>query len=116
VSQSGVCAYCGDPVDVSREFVYQIEVQEFQERFGIPVHVLRYFPQPGEPLRICRECWASIEENERESWEERERRRKFLRFYTWFYVVLFGGPILITFIAAIVLFIYEKVRTILLPN
>jgi hypothetical protein len=74
------CQYCGDPLDAGSEFIFLVEAQIFDEEVA-PLEVVHRSPQyDGEPLRICEECRASIEQNrldllERSAWEAAQSRR-----------------------------------------
>jgi hypothetical protein len=85
------CSFCHEPLGLGLEFIYQVEVAEFEQRYGVPLSLLTFIAErhdipfsfisvvnesgepmivEGEPFRLCRECLASIEENRREIDEE----------------------------------------------
>jgi hypothetical protein len=85
------CSFCHEPLGLGMEFIYQLEVTEFEERYGVPLSLLTFIAErhdvpfsfitlvnqsgepmmvEGEPFRLCRECLESIEENKREMEEE----------------------------------------------
>ena len=74
------CQYCGDPLDSGSEFVFLVEAQVYDEEVA-PLELVRRSPDyHGEPLRVCRECRASIEQNrqdllDRAAEEEASSRR-----------------------------------------
>jgi len=60
------CQFCGEEIDFGQEFVFLVEAQEFEERIT-PLEFLDRLPLDiGEPFRVCKECRASIEENQRD--------------------------------------------------
>jgi hypothetical protein len=74
------CQYCGDPMDAGSEFVFLVEAQVYDEEVA-PLELVQASPHyHGEPLRVCKECRASIEQNrldllERTAKEEARSRR-----------------------------------------
>ena len=57
------CQYCGDPLDAGSEFIFLAEAQVYDEEVA-PFHLVQQSPHyHGEPLRVCQECRASIEQN-----------------------------------------------------
>lgn len=57
------CQYCGDPLDAGSEFIFLVEAQVYDEEVA-PLELVRQSPDyHGEPLRICKQCRASIEQN-----------------------------------------------------
>jgi hypothetical protein len=68
------CQYCGAELDQGREFVFLVEAQEFDEQV-LPWEMVQASPDYlGEPLRVCQDCQASINQNrqdlaERDAWE-----------------------------------------------
>jgi hypothetical protein len=74
------CQYCGDPLDAGSEFIFLVEAQVYDEEVA-PLELVRQSPDyHGEPLRVCKECRASIEQNrqdllERAAEEEASSRR-----------------------------------------
>jgi len=62
------CNFCGASLESSREFIYQFESLQYDER------VLKWIRQMpgyrGEPLRLCKKCSDGIEENKRTRDEE----------------------------------------------
>lgn len=69
------CRYCGEPIDEGQEFVFLVEAQEFEEQVAPMALVEASYDYHGEPLRTCKGCRTSIEQNRRdiEEWEARER-------------------------------------------
>jgi hypothetical protein len=70
------CQFCGGPVDLGQEFVYQFETEKWDAAVpGGPV--FRVMPEyHGEPLRICKECSASVAQNERDIALQRQEAKK----------------------------------------
>jgi hypothetical protein len=74
------CEFCGDLMDAGSEFFFLVEAQIFDEKVA-PLEVVHPSTDyAGEPLRICKECRASIEQNrqdllERAAWDEAQSRR-----------------------------------------
>jgi hypothetical protein len=67
------CQYCGDPMDAGSEFVFLVEAQTYDEQVA-PLGLVRASPRyHGEPLRVCKECRASIEQNRLDLLEEAAR-------------------------------------------
>jgi hypothetical protein len=57
------CQYCGDPLDAGSEFLFLVEAQVYDEKVA-PLVLVQASPHyHGEPLRVCKECRASIEGN-----------------------------------------------------
>jgi hypothetical protein len=60
------CQYCGDPMDAGSEFHFLVEAQVYDEEVA-PLELVQQSPYyRGEPLRICKECRASIDQNRRD--------------------------------------------------
>src|SRR4051794_9296222 len=73
------CQFCGEELDFGHEFRFLVEAQEYEERVA-PLGILPSSPHyHGEPLRTCRECRSSIEENRRDLAEEAARVQARLR-------------------------------------
>ena len=74
------CQYCGDPMDAGSEFFFLVEAQVYDEEVA-PLGLVQASPRyHGEPLRVCEERRASIEQNrldllEREAEEAAQSRR-----------------------------------------
>jgi hypothetical protein len=74
------CQYCGDPMDAGSEFVFLVEAQVYNEEVA-PLLLVQQSPDyHGEPLRVCQQCRASIEQNrldllQRAAEEEASSRR-----------------------------------------
>jgi hypothetical protein len=79
-SDGTYCQYCGDPLDAGSEFIFLVEAQVYDEEIA-PLELVQQSPHyHGEPLRVCKECRASIEQNrldllERAVEEEASSRR-----------------------------------------
>jgi hypothetical protein len=101
------------------EFIYQVEVAEFEQRYGVPLSLLTFIAEhhdipfsciavvktsgepmivEGEPFRICRECLESIEENTRELKADEERQRRRDKFIAWVGLTLLFGPVVWAFV------------------
>jgi predicted nucleic acid-binding Zn ribbon protein len=66
------CNFCGGALESSREFIYHFESLQYDERF---LEWVRQMPgYRGEPLRVCKKCSESIEENTRAREEEAANR------------------------------------------
>jgi hypothetical protein len=95
------CQYCGDPLDAGSEFLFLVEAQVYDEEVA-PLELGQQSPNDhGEPLRVCKECRASIEQNrldllERAAEEEAQSRR--LR-----KVLAIVGVILVLFFLAVII-------------
>ena len=64
------CQYCGDPLDAGSEFVFLVEAQVYDEEVA-PLEQVQQSPHyHGEPLRVCKECRAGIEQNRQDLLEE----------------------------------------------
>ena len=76
------CQYCGDPLDAGSEFIFLVEAQAYDEEVA-PLELVQQSPDyHGEPLRVCKECRASIEQNRQDLLEqaaEEEARSRRLR-------------------------------------
>ena len=60
------CQFCGEELDLGREFVFMVEAQVYDERIA-PLEVVQASEHyHGEPLRVCKECQSSIDENRRD--------------------------------------------------
>ena len=74
------CQYCGDRLDAGSEFIFLVEAQVYDEEVA-PLELVQQSPDyHGEPLRVCKECRAGIEQNrldllERAAEEEASSRR-----------------------------------------
>lgn len=80
------CDFCGAALDLGQEFVFQVESLRFVDDPVLLEHI-RNLPQyhQGEPLRLCGQCRAGVEQNQRDI-EEEERlseigRRRTLLLY-----------------------------------
>jgi hypothetical protein len=79
-SDQTYCQYCGDPLDAGSEFSFLVEAQIFNEEVA-PLELVQRSPHyHGEPLRVCKRCRDSIEQNrldllERAAREEAQSRR-----------------------------------------
>jgi hypothetical protein len=90
------CQFCGDEIDQGQEFVFLVEAQEFEEKFG---SFLRAHLSPvyhGEPLRICQECRISIKENQQDIESRDQASSRATRRRMW--MVLIAGMIAALFI------------------
>src|SRR5262249_41643956 len=57
------CQYCGDPMDAGSEFIFLVEARVYDEEVA-PLDLVRASQHyQGEPLRVCKACRASIEQN-----------------------------------------------------
>ncbi|MFN4258391.1 MAG: hypothetical protein ACK4RK_03785 [Gemmataceae bacterium] len=74
------CEFCGTPIDLGREFAYQLEVQHFAEKPAALMMARATSPRGGFPRRTCKECQASIEANWREIEEEQQSAARGFRF------------------------------------
>ena len=64
------CQYCGDPSDAGSEFIFLVEAQVYDEEVA-PLELVQQSPDyHGEPLRICKECRAGIEQNRQDLLEQ----------------------------------------------
>jgi predicted SprT family Zn-dependent metalloprotease len=59
------CQYCNEPMDLGSEFVFLVEAQDYEEHVAPLKLVQSSHRYQDEPLRICHECCASIEQNHR---------------------------------------------------
>jgi predicted nucleic acid-binding Zn ribbon protein len=94
------CDFCGAEIDFGQEFFFLVEVQQFEERVA-PLEFLDRLPRNiGEPFRLCKECRASIEENQRDIAAEgaaaKASARRFLQ------ILSFGG---VAFLLLLVFFL-----------
>jgi hypothetical protein len=64
------CDFCQVQLDLCREFVYQLETEQFSENPMILAYIREHPRYLGEPLRICKQCHASLERNKREQADE----------------------------------------------
>jgi hypothetical protein len=64
------CQYCGDPLDAGSEFVFLVEAQVYDEEVAPLEHIQQSPHYHGEPLRVCKECRAGIEQNRQDLLEE----------------------------------------------
>ncbi|WP_337177497.1 hypothetical protein [Paludisphaera sp.] len=92
------CRYCGEPIDEGREFVFLVEVQEFEERVAPMALVEASEHYYGEPLRTCKECRNSIEQNRRDI-EEREARERVSAARIWSALKAIGILLLLVLVA-----------------
>ena len=80
--EGAYCRYFGDPLDAGSEFIFLVEAQVYDEEVA-PLELVQQSPDyHGEPLRICKECRASIEQNRQDLLEqaaEEEARSRRLR-------------------------------------
>ena len=64
------CQYCGDPLDAGSEFIFLVEAQVYDEEVA-PLELVQQSPDyHGEPLRVCKECRAGIEQNRQDLLEQ----------------------------------------------
>ena len=64
------CQYCGDRLDAGSEFIFLVEAQVYDEEVA-PLELVQQSPDyHGEPLRICQECRAGIEQNRQDLLEQ----------------------------------------------
>lgn len=70
------CNFCNSELEPGREFIYQMESLNFlnDERLLEAIHNMPEYV--GEPLRICKLCHASFEQNRRELEEEQETHQR----------------------------------------
>jgi predicted nucleic acid-binding Zn ribbon protein len=82
------CNFCGAALESSREFIYQFESLQYDER---ALEWVRQMPgYRGEPLRLCKNCSDSIEENKRALEEEAANTLSQRRLRTVCFVILVG--------------------------
>ena len=58
------CDYCEAELEPSREFIYEMESQNFVDDEEWLEEIRRVPAYHGEPLRICKQCQASIDRND----------------------------------------------------
>ena len=74
------CDFCGEKLELSREFIYQMESLDFMDDDGRLEAIRRSPDYHGEPLRLCKACHQGVEENrldkrsEEEALERKHRR------------------------------------------
>jgi hypothetical protein len=94
------CHFCDDPLDAGSEFVFLVEAQTYDEEVA-PFDLAELLPYyQGEPLRLCKECRASIEQNRQDLLEraaEEEASSRGLR-----RVLSIVGIVLILIVVAII--------------
>ena len=95
------CRYCGDPLDAGSEFAFLVEAQVYDEEVA-PLERVRQSPHHhGEPLRVCKEARASIEQNRQDLLEwaaEEEAQSRWLR-----KVLAIVGVIFVLFFLALII-------------
>lgn len=96
------CQCCGDPLDAGSEFIFLVEAQVYDEEVA-PLELVQPSPDyRGEPLRICKECRASIEQNRQDllerAAEEAARSRRLRR------VLAIVGVALVLIILVVIIF------------
>ena len=64
------CQYCGDPSDAGSEFIFLVEAQVYDEEVAPLELVQQSHDYHGEPLRVCKECRAGIEQNRQDLLEQ----------------------------------------------
>ena len=93
------CQYCGDPLDAGSEFVFLVEAQVYDEEVA-PLELVQQSPDyHGEPLRVCKECRASIEQNRQDLLERAAEEEASSRRYRK--VLAIAGVILVLIILAV---------------
>ena len=61
-------------MELSREFIYQMESQDFQEDDAL-LDIIHSLPTyHGEPLRLCKACQSSVELCQQEQLEEEQHQ------------------------------------------
>jgi hypothetical protein len=66
------CDFCHAELSAVQEFIYHVESFDFVNH-PVLLEIIRRMPRyQGEPLRLCRDCRASIEMNIREKEDETE--------------------------------------------
>jgi predicted nucleic acid-binding Zn ribbon protein len=111
VKDQNQCAFCSEKLDLGRELVFQVELIEYGDIIAyldqVDNPVLRAYVEShrtyaGEPLRICRRCHVSIEENKQsiadEERESEETTRQLWKFIPYLAIGLFLVLLLILWI------------------
>jgi hypothetical protein len=97
------CRYCGDPLDAGSEFVFLVEAQVYDEEVA-PLDQVQQSPRyHGEPLRVCKGCRASIEQNRQDLLDratEEEVQSRWLRKVLSIVGVIFVLMIILAFTIA----------------
>lgn len=95
------CQYCGDPLDAGSEFVFLVEAQVHDEEVA-PLELVQRSPHyHGEPLRVCKECRAGIEQNRQDLLEEAAVQEASARRFRKVLAVL--GIIVLLFLLALII-------------
>ena len=95
------CQYCGDPLDAGSEFLFLVGAQVSDEEVALLELVQQSPHYHGEPLRVCTECRASIEQNRLDLLEraaEEEARSRRLRMV----LAILGIVFVLSFLAPII--------------
>jgi predicted nucleic acid-binding Zn ribbon protein len=96
MGKTPTCQFCGEQIDVGEEFVFLVEAQEFEERFGPLVLAQSSAAYHGEPMRICKACRRSIKQNQRDI--ERREQASTQRTRQRMWIVLIAGMAALLFI------------------
>ena len=88
------CQYCDEPMDPGSEFIFWVESQNYDEQVA-PLEMVQLSPlYHGEPLRICKECRDSIEQNRLHPPEQAARMQHISKLYMWALAILFVSVVL----------------------
>lgn len=58
------CQFCGEELDLGREFVYQLESLDFEDDDARLEFIRQAALYYGEPLRTCKKCQQNLEQHQ----------------------------------------------------